>query len=277
MQGLSAYSSLFAFGAFLFHAGVFPLLAYSVALGKERLPLHDVAFLIRSFVVVFSVTILVSFVLTQAAMALKRVARRLSRSSFEQAVALDTRPPILFLRSFIDDQVTLPRLPLHTAYWLAEPHPRRLDHVLVERCSHLGPVVAVGRRGETDLPFGAARLFVPEEEEWKPTILELATRALGIVIVVDDSPGVAWETQRMLEPDLVGKTLFLASPRSGCPDLSSHSTMAPHLVDHRPTSKGFRILAAYRELGNWHTLSSRSPAADDYVVACQAFFRRQVG
>jgi hypothetical protein len=176
VQGLSAFTSLFAFGGMLFNVTMLSLAltgripwkgqpATGSIFGSEDA--WGISRLLGAIVIVFAVTLSTSFVLTQLAMWMKRLARTRARSTFEDLVAHDGRPHILFLRSFSDDQVTLPRLPLSTAYWLAEPNPRRLDHVLVERFSHLAPIVALGKPGDTDLAFGAARIFVPAGAEWR--------------------------------------------------------------------------------------------------------------
>lgn len=275
VQGLSAYVSFFAFGTFLYFSTMLLLAAfYSIYYRSNYIGLLDVdSFPVVGLIIAFFIiTLTAAFLLTQGAMALKRSARWFSRYSFEQTVANDQRPPILFLRSFTDDQVTLPTPPLYVTYWLAEPKPIRLDHALVERFGNLAPIVAIGKPGEKNLPFGAARLYVPEGD-WQAVVNDIAAHATGIVIIADESPGVAWEIQCMLQEPFVEKSIFLASPRLGTQGLEAHPLVGPVIAANVNLSKGYRVLAAFREGESWRLLTINKPTADDYVVSCQAFFR----
>jgi hypothetical protein len=84
-------------------------------------------------------------------------ARRFTRLSLERLISSDTRPVILFLRSFRDDQVRLKK-PVRSLFRrmisVGEPSPT-LDHLLLEEGTPHGPVVAIGAPGSTP-PFGAA-------------------------------------------------------------------------------------------------------------------------
>jgi len=276
LQGLSAYILCVAFGAMLFNfVTVLRIGGYSLPHGA-RLDMSapagsaTVAVQIGIF---FGSTLTTGFLLTQAAMGLKRVARWFSRYSFDQTVRRDKRPHFLFLRCFRDDQVTLPSLPVLLRYWLAEPEPRRLDHVLIERFGVAGPVIAMGKPGEQSLPFGAARLYVSgSDSEWKLRVAELALSARAIVVVVDESDGILWEIGCMLEERFVAKTLFIASPSSVNRGLESHSLLGPLMSDHLPGSKGFHVMAAFRNGIKWERFCVNTATADDYIVCCQAFF-----
>jgi hypothetical protein len=83
-----------------------------------------------------------------AARWLRHRARRRALLSAEAARQLDRRPPILFLRAFRDDQVSLAaaRLPLLTR--LIDPGSigGSLEELIVQEYTGLGPVVAIGAR-----------------------------------------------------------------------------------------------------------------------------------
>jgi hypothetical protein len=177
VQGLSIYVLFFLSGVVLFNITMFFLIAFNLVYDRSRIGSLEIFYSMSGYILAFfGITLTAAFLLTQGAMALKRGARWLSRYSFEQTVKNDQGPPILFLRSFMDDQVTLPRPPLCVTYWLAEPTPRRLDHALVERFSTVAPIVAIGKPGEKNLPFGAARRYVPDKE-WQDVVEEFAMRA----------------------------------------------------------------------------------------------------
>lgn len=274
IQGLSIYLLFAFFGMLSFHVTMLGIIAFDFFF-KRSGPgsFEEVRSMLGYIIAFWGILLLAVFLMTQAAMALKRRARKLTRESFEETVRSDPRPPILFLRSFLDDQVTLPRPPLYVTYWLAEPTPRRLDHALVERFSTLAPFVAIGKPGEEDLPFGAARFYVPDDE-WESKVKEFAASAHSIVVIADESPGVKWEVERMLEEPFVRKSFFLASPRLGNRGLEAHPLIGPVLVQaSSDLPKDFRVLAAFRQGDSWRLLAIKKPTADDYIVSCQAFFR----
>jgi hypothetical protein len=271
-QGLSAYLLAFLFGATLFHAMTLLLVVVYSTFATSFAGFGTWLFRICTLI---AVVLTISFLLIQGAFGLKRRARLLTRSSFAETVDRDKRPPILFLRSFMDDQVTLPKPPVVLTYWMAEPLPRRLDHALIERFGYLAPVVAIGKPDEKDLPFGAARLFVPDRE-WQDTVLDLATRAQHVVVVVDESPGIDWEVEDMLAEPFVDKSLFLASPKLAPLGLETHSRLAPLLPPNLKLSKNYHVLAAFRDDKTWRWLTAKKITADDYIICCQAFLRRDL-
>ena len=277
-QGVGLFGLGFAFGATVFTGstlffGALLVIIQEEAQSPEPGVMSGLLVNVAKFYVVLALIVL-AFV--QASIALKRAARRMLRTTYERQIELDERDRILFLRHFLDDQVTLPASRLYARYWLAEPNPRRLDHELVERYSRVGPITAVGRPGDEGmLPFGAARVFFTNED-WQPGVLELAEHAQSVVVVVDESRGVNWETEQMLSSRFVEKTLFLASPGFSNPGLGEHSVLGPVLREEAGVRGDSCILGAWRVNGVWSLLSPMRCAADDYVVCCEAFFRRAV-
>lgn len=127
IQGLSIYVLFVSFGMLSFHYTMLCFIAFNLFFNKSRIgSFEGVRSMAGTIIVFWGMLLIAAFLMTRGAMALKHRARWLTRNSFEQTVASDRRPPILFLRSFLDDQVTLPTPPLHVTYWLAEPTPRRL-------------------------------------------------------------------------------------------------------------------------------------------------------
>jgi hypothetical protein len=143
--------------------------------------------------------------------------RRFSCLSLEQLMSKDTRPIILFLRSFRDDQVKLrkPRRPmLERVIAFGEPQPT-LDHILLEEGTPLGPVVALGAPGGKP-PFGAARKYV-NHSEWQDAVTDFFDRSGRVVITLDETAGVRWELEHLATGEHLLKTLFLLPPRLAAP------------------------------------------------------------
>lgn len=207
---------------------------------------------------------------------LRRAARWFSRASYADQVERDPRPPILFLRSFQDDQVHLPergniRRLLRTIF---SPgiRGRRLDHFLIESFSRYGPALALGNPGEKNLPFGAARVYCTHDC-WKAKVTEIANRADYVVLVADSTPGVEWEISNFLLPPWKEKTIFLLAPKST--DLREAPTVAAAIAAAGVPENGIPILACYWDaedkLQVLRADKPRSPEA--FIVAMQTFFR----
>ncbi|RYD27179.1 MAG: hypothetical protein EOP87_21565, partial [Verrucomicrobiaceae bacterium] len=191
--------------------------------------------------------LLVLALLTGATQSLCRSgARWFSRASYADQVERDGRPPILFLRSFQDDQVRLPERGFLPRLWRAIFSPgirgRRLDHFLIEGFSRYGPALALGNPGEKNLPFGAARVYCTHDT-WKDKVAEIADRADHVLLVADSTPGVEWEIYHFLKPPWREKTLFIVAPKSA--DLREAPTLAAALRQEGVPDGGPPILACY--------------------------------
>lgn len=208
--------------------------------------------------------------------ALRTLARWSSRAALAKKVEQDPRPPLLFLRSFQDDQVRLPeRGPLAAFYrriMSLGVGRRRLDHILVERFSRYGPALALGNPGEKSLPFGAARVYA-SHENWQDVVHELAARSAHVVLVADSTPGVEWEIRTFQQPPLLDKTMFICAPRST--DLRESPLLAGWLEELGLPPGGVPVLAVFRDReGQVVVLRCTHPRSSSaFVVALQAFFR----
>jgi hypothetical protein len=124
-------------------------------------------------------------------------------------------PPILFLRSFENDQFRFQRKPWDLAgRWLdLWSFRRNADEMLIDEFAWYGPVIALGRPGETRTPFGADRRYV-SHEDWQQIVRDAAERASAIVVAAGDTKGLLWEYTLLKEQGYAAKTIFLfPSPR----------------------------------------------------------------
>ena len=97
----------------------------------------------------------------------------------ETLLRQDTRAPVLYLRAFRNAGADAIRTPLNVAKAPAKTDEERLAVVM----NQVGPFIAISEpRGKTD--FGAARLFV-SDEEWQAKVLLLMANAQLILIRID--------------------------------------------------------------------------------------------
>jgi hypothetical protein len=130
---------------------------------------------------------------------LLRRARRLEAVDADRAMVLDPRPPVLYLRSFADDDQALiddegSALARRSMQLLRPPSP---EEELAAFLRRLGPVVAIGKPGEPLPELGAARLYVAHDA-WQAKVRSLMAQAGLVVVRVGTSPGVLWEIEQAL-------------------------------------------------------------------------------
>jgi len=149
--------------------------------------------------------------------------RRAAVANLEEATASDDRPPVLFLRAFRYDKAK-PRIRIKSLFQLIDvlSDPDLSFELMIAReGAAKGPVVAIGNPADTLPAYGAARGYV-SDADWQPLVANLMGSSSLIVMMIDTTPGVAWELQTLTKMGLESKTLFvfpLGVPRSlGTPD-----------------------------------------------------------
>lgn len=130
-------------------------------------------------------------VLLPAFMALTKVtyaARRRMAPDARTLLARDQRPPIVYLRSFADDEEES-----------GNPDSGGLifgtyEERLIRAMRRYGPVVAIGHPGERLPPLGAARMYA-DDADWHRTVSDLAAKARLVVLRPAGTEAVLWEAR----------------------------------------------------------------------------------
>jgi len=129
-------------------------------------------------------------------------ARRYFQIDVDSLLAVDRRPPILFLRSFDDDE----------KQHYENPGKALLDFSLETRLSNhflrFGPFVAIGSPKEPIPLPGAARVFL-SDDEWQPKILLWMKSAKVIIMYSGKTHWVNWELQKVLENKCVTRLILI--------------------------------------------------------------------
>lgn len=126
----------------------------------------------------------------------------------------DTRPPLLYLRSFTDDslKVFTHGSPRHS--WFERFLLRRRERFEVMLIWHLwrfGPVVCIGRPREHLPLLGAARDYL-SDSEWRDGVESRIREAEAIVVVLGHSDGLAWELEAIERLGAKDKALIVIPP-----------------------------------------------------------------
>jgi hypothetical protein len=165
-----------------------------------------------------SVPVLISWLIGLPLLALATLllirAHRLEAFDARALRTLDSRPPILLLRSFIDDGVRLEGSRVRSNLgWMALARARglTLEHFLSRALLPLGPLIALGEPEETLPPLGAARSYF-EELTWQDAVLGMMRDACLVLVVVNDTPSLIWEIRTLAAERMLEKTILVQPP-----------------------------------------------------------------
>jgi hypothetical protein len=112
----------------------------------------------------------------------------------QEVRAQDRRAPVLFFRSFMDDDLTLQRrLGIFIRFLQVS---RTLEEVVVDRMWSVGPVIAIGRPAPELSPLGAAREYV-HGPGWQSRVTALLDECSLAVSVLGETEGLLWEYRRL--------------------------------------------------------------------------------
>lgn len=126
----------------------------------------------------------------------------------------DTRPerPILFLRSFADDEQLVPSSDTFLAYAFGAVRPRvRLEEIVADIMFAKGPLVALADPGVGASPIGAAR-DVATHDGWQRAILAYLDRSQINVCFFGRTRSFLWEIDQILDRGRLSSTLIVFPP-----------------------------------------------------------------
>jgi hypothetical protein len=127
-----------------------------------------------------------------------------ARTALEQ----DARPPVLYLRSFMDDEADSQDTPP-----MINPLGKMIsdEQLLVDALKAVGPVICLGRQGEELPPLGAHRQYVADDH-WQTTIQTAMQVASLVCFRLNTTPNLLWElreARRLVTPH---RLLFYVPP-----------------------------------------------------------------
>ncbi len=153
----------------------------------------------------------------------KRLAERLRALSIEEATQSDPRLPVLLLRAFSDDVLSVEnRSRLLTGPMLLESPAMdpnswgrriRFEEVIVNALWEKAPVVAIGEPGEEIPETGAFRSYY-SDASWQAEVVALMNRARLVLVVLSGSKSVQWEMETLRRLGYMHKVVFLLPPDS---------------------------------------------------------------
>ena len=151
------------------------------------------------------------------------IARRANAPDASAVLAVDPRPPVVYLRPFQHEDEIFAKLPwrfgdlgnnlgrviMYRKSW----HSLTLEQYLgMEISARIGPFVALGNPVDFVPPEGAARTYVADDE-WTTHFDEMVRRARCIVLMAATSEHVLWELAQIRSMDLQQQLFVLTKPK----------------------------------------------------------------
>ena len=140
---------------------------------------------------------------------LYREAQQLAALGIAEVRAADNRAPVLFLRSFSDDELRITRK--FGAGSILAPKTLTLEELLVDRLWNIGPVIALGKPGEGLSPLGAAREYL-EGAYWQQRIRNLLAESKLFIALLGTTEGLTVEYEMISQMGTTGKLLAVFPP-----------------------------------------------------------------
>ena len=206
-RGLSLSSASTRTGFLVMWAGA-DLLAFGLICGN-LLEGHD------DVIVEWSdAAVLMAYVLVGLGIVLIRTGWKYDVRRATDVIASDTRPPVIYLRSFQDDVQSpvggLWGVFLKVAGWFI---PIGFEQELAAIMNRVGPFVAVGRPGERLPELGASRFYF-SDEEWKARVSALIADARLALILCGPTPNLWWEIDHVFA-SIPARRVLLIIPERG--------------------------------------------------------------
>jgi len=148
---------------------------------------------------------------------------RISSVSAEELLDSDSRAPIVFIRSFGDEEQSFRLKTLSgmiRRYFVDSAFQQRyfqagasfwrpmLQQQFKWLFNQIGPYVAIGRPGEKIPATGAARLYV-SDSDWKKVVGDFFGKARLIIVHPGKTPGLRWEINEIIRLGVPEKILFI--------------------------------------------------------------------
>jgi len=139
--------------------------------------------------------------------------------SADDLVTKDPRPPVIYLRSFLDDPIASNE----ETQWqgggagaAAVPYPGPTEEQqLANIMNQIGPFIAIGNPAEELPELGAARTYI-SGAEWKDRVLAWMLRARLVVLRAGTTEGFWWEAETVaknVKPERIIFLLPLTAPQ----------------------------------------------------------------
>lgn len=208
------------------------------------------------------------------------LAERSATRIYQSVREWDTRKPVVFLRTFDQDDERLRvrggdpivRFPAGVA------RARTMDEILLEHATPYGPVIAIGDPRDPTPPLGAARIFVPERGNgWQDVVRGIVGASKVVVMCPNDTEGVKWELDLLRTSEQV-QVIFLANPElSRETNVALFASLAPAGEAAEIAANQTPIAAFKDPKKGWRVIATRRTSLEAYTIGLNIALQRTLG
>ena len=129
-------------------------------------------------------------------------ARQEFQPNYQAIMVQDRRPPILFLRSFVDDEK------IHYTTQDSQFFDFSLESRLGKHFTTLGPFIAVGAPRDSAPHLGAARVKL-SDAEWQERVIQWVNGSQAIILMAGTTHWIEWELETIVRLGHAGKLIVM--------------------------------------------------------------------
>jgi hypothetical protein len=156
----------------------------------------------------------------------------------------DDRPPVLLLRAFSDDERAAGT---RNYFFGALSTVETFEEIVADTLGAYGPILAIGRPGETTPPLGAARMWV-SDKNWKARVINLLHECQLVVMAMGEfSPGdgLSWEVEQIVAHGFLQKAVLVMPPCDEAEAFLRWESYRRVLVGRMPLAQGGELVATF--------------------------------
>jgi hypothetical protein len=174
-----------------------------------------------------------------AAIIVERLSRRVFRKiqlTAAEAQQHDRRPPVLLLRSFVDDRVTFSSMDQTT-----------MSELVSEYFNGIGPVIAI-QDPRTVAPTLGPYATRVDSSHWPQHVKDLIGRAAIVLVFVGRTPGIGAELAMLAEQAALNRTCLLFAPVTPNESLDRWEFLNGFVQERVPALAPLETIDGYRKL-----------------------------
>jgi len=143
--------------------------------------------------------------------------RQISKLSIDKALKKDNRDHILYLRSFLYDNLKVYNVFSSKLFDIEDNYKSLMgslfEEEIVSKFSKLGPVISIGSIEDKYKDNLGAYRVKTDNSIWQKTVIEKAKSAKYVVILVNSTPSLLWEINELPKTIDSKKFIFLIPPQ----------------------------------------------------------------
>ena len=190
-------------------------------------------------------------------------ARRYFQVRADSLLAVDKRKPILFLRSFADDeQVKFDGSEMAILDFSLETR-------LSNHFNYFGPFIAIGSQKDSVPQIGAARVIL-SDNSWQPRVLNWMSEASAVVMYSGKSQWVTWELAKLVNTERVAKLILMIPEVKGWRRAIRSKDITARIEYVREAFKNTKWHEALAALQNFQDVRAMLFRSDGSLVAIKS-------